>query len=138
MTKEMSLKTPEVPVSWGELIDKITILEIKSVRLQSEAARANVVRELNLLNEKATPILNAEKSLAELKAKLMSVNEKLWEIEDQIREKEASGAFDESFIQFARAVYKTNDERARIKREINVLCSSELIEEKGYAPYPAR
>lgn len=134
----MSLKTPEVPVSWGELIDKITILEIKSVRLQSEAARANVVRELNLLNEKATPILNAEKSLAELKAKLMSVNEKLWEIEDQIREKEASGAFDESFIQFARAVYKTNDERARIKREINVLCSSELIEEKGYAPYPAR
>lgn len=132
---DSSLKTPEVPVSWGELIDKITILEIKSVRLSSESARANVKYELNLLMEKAAPGLSAKELLPHLKAKLTSVNERLWEIEDQIREKEASGSFDESFIQLARAVYITNDERAKIKRDINSLLSSDLVEEKGYAPY---
>ena len=74
-------------------------------------------------------------NITELKSKLNAVNEKLWEIEDQIRQKEASGVFDDSFIQLARAVYITNDKRSEIKREINTLSSSELIEEKGYSPY---
>jgi hypothetical protein len=130
-----SLRNPEVPVSWGELIDKITILEIKGIRLPSGCGRANVRRELSLLEEKALPVLNENRPLKELKSKLKSVNEKLWEIEDRIRHKEAIGVFDESFIQLARAVYITNDERSRIKQEINVLSSSELVEEKGYAPY---
>ena len=134
----MEVSTPTIPVSWGELIDKITILEIKSARLQSEGARANVERELSLLVEKALPAFAAKKSLPELKAKLTSVNQALWDIEDQIRDKEATEVFDGSFIQLARSVYITNDERARIKREINVLLSSELVEEKGYSPYKTR
>lgn len=129
--------SPQVPVSWGELIDKITILEIKSRRLAAEQARANVARELALLTAKLPPAFGEDAVLGQLKQALTEVNEALWKIEDDIRAKEAGGTFDDGFIQLARAVYITNDRRAEIKRRINLLTASELIEEKGYAPYRA-
>lgn len=129
------LETPEVPVSWGELVDKITILEIKARRLDSEVARANVMNELRLLAEKARPLFAAHAEAEALKAKLTAVNEALWDIEDDIRQAEARKAFDGRFIELARSVYINNDERARIKRHINQLSASALIEEKSYKPY---
>ena len=126
--------TPRVPVSWGELIDKITILEIKAERLRTPAARANATRELILLRAELT-VPPAE--LAALQAELAVVNRRLWEVEDDIRRKEASQTFDAEFIALARAVYHSNDERSRIKRLINTLLGSELIEEKQYVGYRA-
>lgn len=130
-----TLETPEVPVSWGELVDKITILEIKSQRLEQDAARANVLNELRLLGERAKPLFETHAEAETLKAKLTAVNEALWEIEDSIRQAEARKAFDEDFVQLARSVYINNDERARIKRDINLLSASALVEEKSYKPY---
>ncbi|HEY2616492.1 MAG TPA: DUF6165 family protein [Acetobacteraceae bacterium] len=126
--------TPRVPVSWGELIDKITILEIKVERLRAPAARANAAHELTLLRaELAEP----PAGLAALQAELAGVNRRLWDIEDDIRRKEASQAFDAGFIALARAVYHSNDERSRIKRAINELLGSGIIEEKQYVGYRA-
>jgi hypothetical protein len=123
---------PHAPMSWGELIDKITILEIKVERLPEETARANAAKELHLLREIAAPVLGEAGTLM---ARLRALNEALWEIEDRIREHERSGNFDAEFTQLARSVYKRNDERGRIKREINLALGSELIEEKSYRPY---
>jgi prophage tail gpP-like protein len=125
---------PHVPISWGDLIDKITILEIKSGRLTDETARANAARELQLLREIAAPVLAASK-IAALVAQLKALNETLWEIEDRIREHERAGNFDAEFIALARSVYKRNDERGAVKRELNLALDSELIEEKSYKPY---
>lgn len=130
-----TLQTPEVPVSWGELVDKITILEIKGRRLEQQSARANVLNELRLLAERARPLFAAHAEAEALKAKLTAVNESLWDIEDAIRLAEARKAFDGDFVRLARSVYITNDERARIKRDINLLSASALIEEKSYKPY---
>jgi hypothetical protein len=126
------MSIPRIPISWGELIDKITILEIKVERLQSEAARANSARELGLLREIAGPVLG---EAAVLTARLKALNETLWEIEDRIRDHERIGRFDEAFIELARSVYKRNDERGAVKRELNLALGSELIEEKSYKPY---
>lgn len=126
--------TPMVPVSWGELLDKITILEIKAERMSDAAKRANVVTELTLLAEIAGA---ARRQTAALTAELKTVNETLWEIEDLIRDKEAAQAFDARFIELARAVYVTNDRRADLKRRINLALGSRLIEEKSYKPYIA-
>jgi hypothetical protein len=125
---------PQVPISWGELIDKITILEIKVARLESESARANAARELGLLRDIAGPVL-ARGEIAELVARLKSLNQALWEIEDRIREHERSGTFDAAFIALARSVYHRNDERGAVKRELNLALGSGLIEEKSYKPY---
>lgn len=125
---------PEVPTSWGELIDKITILEIKVERLESESARANAARELSLLREIAGPVLARGQTTA-LVARLKKLNQALWEIEDCIREHERAGTFDAAFIALARSVYKTNDERGAVKRELNLALGSGLIEEKSYKPY---
>ena len=125
--------TPYVPVSWGELIDKITILEIKSIRITSATAVANVRLELDLLNEKASQLIISKPDLLKLKDALVQINEALWEIEDKIRDKEAAGDFGLEFIDLARSVYKTNDHRAAIKREINLLLKSKLMEEKSYS-----
>jgi len=130
-----SIATPHVPVSWGELIDKITILEIKAARLTSAAALQNVRNELAQLTEKTLPLGDMAAQVAPLKADLTHVNEALWEIEDKIRDKEAAKAFDAEFIELARSVYVTNDQRAALKRRINQLLASELVEEKGYAAY---
>jgi hypothetical protein len=134
MTK-LSLPTPHVPLSWGELIDKITILEIKSARLGDAGALANVRLELARLSEIAGPPLAAHAVLAALRDRLRSVNEALWEVEDAIRDKEAAKEFDDRFVALARAVYQHNDARAAIKREINLLAGSQIVEEKSYKHY---
>lgn len=126
---------PRVPVSWGELLDKISILEIKVERLRAPDAVANARRELDLLLA-VLAAADAPVELAALRAELGVVNRRLWEIEDDVRAKEASQSFDAAFIALARAVYQTNDERSRIKRAINTLLGSELVEEKQYAAYP--
>jgi hypothetical protein len=126
------MTAPCIPVSWGELIDKITILEIRLERLGAPGAIANVQQELALLRE-ALPEPSA--GLQRLRAELLAVNRRLWDIEDAIRRKEAASAFDAGFIELARSVYRTNDERTRIKREINALLQSDLVEEKHYASY---
>ncbi len=124
-----------VPISPGELIDKITILEIKSQRMTDAAKLHNVRTELSLLTDtwKASPYASTDIS-AEWAA-LRDVNVKLWDIEDDIRDKERSGSFDAGFIELARAVYVTNDERAAIKKKINTRLGSALVEEKSYAAY---
>ncbi len=126
---------PSVPVSWGELVDKITILEIKSERLRDERARANVARELALLAAVVDPELAALPALSGMKAALRTVNETLWEVEDALRLMEAASRFDDRFVTLARSVYRQNDQRAAIKRQINDLLGSELVEEKSYEPY---
>lgn len=126
------MTTPHVPVSWGELLDKITILEIRLEHLRAPEAIANVRRELALLLE-ALPEPSA--ALEQLRADLRAVNSRLWDIEDAIRQKEAARSFDAGFIELARSVYHTNDERSRIKREINALLRSDIVEEKQYASY---
>lgn len=122
---------PHVPTSWGEVIDKITILEIKAARLEGQA-RANAAHELALLAIIAAAV---DHEVAALKAQLKARNEALWEVEDQIRDKERAQSFDAGFITLARSVYRHNDERGRLKREINTLLGSELVEEKSYKPY---
>jgi hypothetical protein len=124
-----------VPISPGELIDKITILEIKSARMTDEAKLRNVRTELQMLTEtwKASAYSAVDIS-AEWKG-LRDVNAQLWDIEDDIRDKERDGEFDARFIELARAVYVTNDERAAIKRTINVKLGSVLVEEKSYKKY---
>ena len=126
--------TPSVPISWGELIDKLTILEIKSERLTSETARDNVRREREALAKIAAAV-EREPKLAPLRAGLKRVNETLWQIEDDIRAKEAAKSFDAGFVELARAVYHNNDERGRLKREINALLGSDIVEEKQYSAY---
>ena len=125
---------PTVEVSWGELFDKLTILEIKERRLSLPAAVANVRRELAALRAAVAGVEPAAE-IAALKTKLTEVNEKLWEIEDAIRAKEAAGAFDQGFVDLARSVYFNNDKRAELKREINTLLNSAFVEEKQYTRY---
>jgi hypothetical protein len=129
------IKTPMVPVSWGELIDKITILEIKSERLVDPEKQANVRRELTALRVASAEAGRLPAGGGNLMAELKAVNQSLWDIEDQIRESDAAGDFGPRFIELARAVYRNNDRRAKIKREINLLSGSELMEEKSYADH---
>ena len=124
------MQAPLIPTSWGELIDKITILEIKAARLPTPQARANVEKELALLAVIAAPVLAGD--IAELKSALRVVNQTLWDIEDAIRDKEKAGDFGPDFIALARSVYKQNDARAELKRSINTALGSELKEEKSY------
>lgn len=126
------LANPSVPVSWGELLDKLTILEIKRVRITRADARAHIEREHRLLRGAAARALK-QPGIEPLFGALRTVNEALWEIEDAIREEEADGRFGPEFIWLARSVYKRNDERAGIKRRINALLDSDLVEEKSYA-----
>jgi hypothetical protein len=129
------MNAPMIPVSWGELIDKITILEIKSERLTDTMALSNVRNELALLNRIFSEPRDAAARLGELKTQLRKINETLWVIEDSIREKEKSKSFDGEFIELARSVYVNNDERARVKKEINKSLGSDLVEEKSYSAY---
>jgi hypothetical protein len=126
-----------VPVSYGELIDKITILEIKSRQITDPAKLANVRHELDLLNATWTGDALSQTDISAPRAQLLAVNETLWDIEDRIRLKEKAQAFDQEFIDLARAVYFRNDERAAFKREINLLLGSQLVEEKSYQDYRA-
>ncbi|MGV1953211.1 DUF6165 family protein [Agrobacterium vitis] len=126
----------EVPVSWGELIDKITILQIKAERITVDAKRTNVERELSLLNERLKPVAGHQGVIA-ISRDLLAVNTALWEIEDDIRDCERDGDFGPRFVSLARSVYVTNDRRAELKRQINIELGSDIIEEKSYKPYAA-
>lgn len=121
-----------VPVSFGELLDKIAILQIKSERMTDEAKLVNVRHELAALERTWMAHPASGREVAQLRAQLKAVNERLWEIEDDIRDADAGGVFDQGFIELARAVYLNNDERARIKRELNLALGSAFVEEKSY------
>jgi hypothetical protein len=124
-----------VPTSPGELLDKITILRIKCVRITEPAKLANVRRELSRLEQSWTEAVPAATDLRAEEQALAQVNAALWDIEDRIRDYESGQRFDAGFIELARSVYLRNDERAAIKRRINLKLASELIEEKSYRPY---
>jgi hypothetical protein len=126
-----------VPVSPGELLDKITILRIKSSRMSDAQKLANVRIELQVLEATWGASPHARSDIASDVNALLQVNERLWVIEDDIRDKERAQAFDSEFIRLARAVYFENDERAAIKRRINLKLGSTIVEEKSYAEYKA-
>lgn len=125
----------QVPISPGELIDKITILEIKSERMTDARKLTNVRHELELLKKTWTQCAHSATDISTEWQRLKQINEKLWVIEDDIRDKERAGAFDAEFIELARSVYITNDERAAVKRAINEKLGSKIVEEKSYASY---
>lgn len=124
-----------IPASAGEVIDKLTILEIKLARIADAAKRENVAREHAALSAAWRAAVPDEAPLAALIAELRQVNEALWDIEDEIREQERKSDFGADFVRLARAVYHTNDRRAALKREINAKLGSALVEEKSYAAY---
>lgn len=124
-----------VPVSVGELLDKISILQIKQARIADPAKRANIARELDALVAVREREVAAGEEVEGLCAELRSVNETLWDIEDAIRDKERRREFDERFIELARSVYRTNDRRAALKRRLNEVTGSALVEEKSYSDY---
>lgn len=125
----------QAPVSFGELLDKIAILQIKSERMNDEAKLANVRNELSALETTWMAHPAAGHNIVDLRAQLKAVNERLWVIEDDIRIKEKAQAFDAEFIKLARSVYFENDERARIKKDINLALGSSYVEEKSYKDY---
>ncbi|HQW10154.1 MAG TPA: DUF6165 family protein [Steroidobacteraceae bacterium] len=126
-----------VPISPGELLDKITILRIKSARMTDPAKLANVRHELAQLETTWRASGAAISEVSSDEAALQRVNEALWDIEDEIRDQELAQAFDARFIELARAVYVTNDERAAIKKRVNTRLGSTIVEEKSYRPYRA-
>jgi hypothetical protein len=127
------MNSPQVPISWGELLDKITILQIKIEKLTSKDALKNVEREFKQLQfifiQCCAETIDAEQLAIDLK----KINQRLWDIEDKTKDKERAKSFDDEFIQLARNVYITNDERSRVKRKINGIFRSELVDEKSYA-----
>ena len=129
------MKTPLIPVSWGELFDKITILQIKIENLQEKNALNNVKTEHDQLNTIYNNNFLKDEIARVLFNDLKEINQKLWDIEDKIRDKERRKKFDKAFIELARNVYFTNDERSRIKRNINETFGSKIIEEKSYSKY---
>ena len=124
-----------VPVSFGELIDKMTILEIKSERIDDSRKLHNIHHELEELGAAWSSAADELPDISDARAQLKLVNEQLWEIEDRIRSLESTNRFDGEFVELARTVYRTNDLRSKIKRDINLTLGSELIEEKSYREY---
>jgi hypothetical protein len=133
----MSLRSPLVPVSWGELLDKITILEIKAERIADSVRRANVEAELRALLPARHGLAGEAADITGLVSQLKRVNERLWDIEDAIRLAEKDQDFGPRFVRLARDVYHTNDQRAVLKRRINDRLGSDLVEEKSYAAMAA-
>ncbi|KKM48612.1 hypothetical protein LCGC14_1557590 [marine sediment metagenome] len=128
----------KVPVSFGEVLDKITILEIKSERIKDETKVRNVRLELDELSVTWNEAVTDQSTIAELRRQLKAVNEELWVIEDDIRDEEADQNFGPKFIELARAVYVTNDKRAALKKDINLALGSRFVEEKSYQDYTAK
>ena len=124
-----------VPISPGELLDKITILRIKSARMSDAAKLVNVRHELQLLEQTWSAAVPVGVGLVDDERALEAVNARLWDVEDRLRDQEAERRFDAQFVELARAVYVTNDERAAIKKRINTRLGSALVEEKSYRPY---
>ena len=129
------MNTPYIPISWGELFDKKTILQIKLKNLKTKSALKNVKIEYAYLSKIFDENFSKNKNAQKLMSDLKKLNQKLWDIEDLIRDKERNKTFDKDFIELARSVYFTNDDRSYIKRTINDTFGSELIEEKSYAHY---
>ena len=129
------MKTPLIPISWGELFDKITILQIKKENLQEKNALKNVKTEYDQLNTIYASNFVENEIARNFFNDLKRINKKLWDIEDKIRDKERSKNFNKEFIELARNVYFSNDERSKIKRNINETFGSKIIEEKSYAEY---
>jgi hypothetical protein len=128
----------KVPVSFGEVLDKITILEIKSERIADPEKVKNVRLELDELSATWNEAVQDQAATADLRKQLKAVNEELWKIEDDIRDQEAAQDFGPRFIELARAVYVTNDKRAAIKKKVNLALGSRFVEEKSYQDYTAR
>ena len=124
-----------VPVSPSELLDKMTILEIKSERINDTKKEMNVRHELELLSKVWSDSVTEDKVIANLRQQLKTINETLREIEDDIRSEEQQNRFGKEFIELARAVYITNDKRAQIKKDVNLYLGSEIFEEKSYKDY---
>jgi len=129
------MKAPLIPISWGELFDKLTILQIKLENLQDKNALKNVKIEYDELFKIYNNNFLEDENAIRLLTDLKNINKILWNIEDDIRDKERHKTFDEEFIELARSVYITNDERSRIKRNINNTFGSQFIEEKSYSDY---
>lgn len=128
----------EIPISVGELVDKITILQIKSERMSDEAKLSHVRYELKLLKEKLSEMTDSDGRFDDLAIQLKMVNETLWVVEDDLRDLEHKGQFNEKFIELARSVYITNDRRFALKNEINNLAGSAVREVKSYQDYTAK
>lgn len=125
----------QIPISPGELLDKITILQIKAERISDPVKVANVKTELEMLTRVWDEAVEADAEITELADELKSINESLWEIEDDIRDEERNKRFGDRFIELARAVYVTNDERANAKKKVNLHLNSTIVEEKSYQDY---
>ena len=124
-----------IPISPGELLDKITILQIKSERISNATKVANVRTELGMLEQVWSDTVEDDEQIRALSNELKSINEALWEIEDDIRDEERNRRFGDRFIELARAVYVTNDERANAKKKVNLHLNSSIVEEKSYQDY---
>ena len=127
--------TIQIPVSFGEVLDKITILEIKSERIRDPEKLHHIRTELESLEQHWRDTVGDPARIDGERSELKAINEKLWEIEDAIREEEAEGRFGERFVALARSVYFTNDERAAIKKRVNLALGSRFVEEKSYRDY---
>ena len=125
----------EITVSFGELFDKISILEIKQAKVVRPDQRTNIENELDVLNRVRATAVPVDVAIDDLMAGLTDVNERLWNIEDELRDCERRNEFGATFVEFARSVYQLNDRRAQLKRELNMRLGSELIEEKLYHDY---
>ena len=126
----------KIEISTGELIDKLSILEIKLTHIKDSKKSTNVYKELETLNPYFQDLLDEYgENIKTFYLKISQINKTLWDIEDALREKEASEEFDEEFVELARSVYITNDQRAAVKKEINLFTNSELVEEKSYKDY---
>ena len=133
--KGQNYQLPKITISWGEYFDRLTILEIKLTKIVDETKRNNIKTSLIALNCEDKKLVESEIEIQKLVAELKVVNNELWEIEESKRECERTKTFDESFVELARFVYKYNDRRAAIKKTIDILLGSKLIEEKSYKPY---
>ena len=129
------MESMRIPVSAGEVIDKLSILAIKSERLRCNKKKMNVQHELMILQTEITKQKCWNKSIQKIYKKLLEVNKKLWDVEDKLRHLESLKKFDSEFLEAARSVYRLNDKRSLLKREINLKLNSSLIEEKSYEPY---
>ena len=130
-----AFKAPLTPISWGELIDKITILEIKKLKITSPEATVNISTELRYLQQIVFSSNGLTELISDLKSQLSEVNQQLWQVEDDIRDKESRKEFDQSFIDLARMVYQLNDKRSKLKKEINLRLNSEIQEVKSYKDF---
>jgi hypothetical protein len=131
----MNTTTVLAPVSIGELLDKIVILEIKEERISDEGKLINVRNELQSLRSIWLASLTDNPALAPWERSLREANGELWDLEDRIRDKERADDFGPEFVEIARLIYRTNDQRAHAKKMINELCGSDIVEEKSYQPY---